>query len=1392
MTKRIVRSLAACTLLLTVWAPWGGGSSSAEAPPKVGLVNTDRLGGAERFLTHVSTDKPIYREGETLYVRGVVLDAARHTPIANGAANATIEIKGPKGDTVASGNAVAQDSVLAFQWRIPEGTAGGQYTVKVAFPWQGHAPAERGFEVREYRAPRLKSQIVFVRDGYGPGDAVQASLHTERAEGGIPGGAKVSISARVDGTEVHRSVTNIDAQGNCGASFDLPKTIARGDGTIVFAIEDGGVVETATKTIPILLQTLDLAFYPEGGELVAGLPTRVYVEARTPAQKPADLVGIVVDAAGSEVATVRTEHEGRGRFTFTPKRGETYKLKVSEPAGIATTFALPTVKEAGAAISTASDIIAAGHPARLLIGATSAGEVTVTISQREKVLATKKLAFKKSRFWQSGLRTGKIVEQRLDLPKDASGVLVATVWDAKGAPLAERLIFRAPTPALHVEVQTAKARYATGDLVELTVRARDAAGKPTAALVGLTVTDESVLEMLEKREQAPRLPVMVFLENEVRELADAHVYLDPQNRKAPLAVDLLLGTQGWRRFALTNLDEFLAKHGDAGRRAVAMRTPPPQPEPAQFERSMARDDEAPMAMEMDAPMAAAVPRAAPVPQAPGRAPSRPAQPVREARAAKAPAPPAVASAPAPMAGKMEAFPDGGGVAGKKRALARRERRPRPAHHMAWVRIYAHPHQPNRPAGERNDFAETIFWAAALPTDAKSGEAKVTFALSDTVTAFRIMADAFDARGAITSATGVVSGIQPFYAEPKLPLEVSSHDVIELPVALVNATSSALQDAKVRISSPAPLVIADAETRMSLGPDSRQRRLARIEVGAYVGETTVTLDADGGNYSDKVTRPLSVRPLGFPQEVARGGTLSTGGVDSFDVDLPQTVVSGSIVAEAAVFPSPLANMTQALERLIREPSGCFEQTSSTNYPLVMAQQYFVSHSGVDPALIERSRGLLQKGYNRLVGFECKGRGYEWFGEDPGHEALTAYGLLQFTDMTKLLQVDGQMLTRTRSWLLDRRDKQGGFTHERRALHTWLVDQDLHNGYITWAMLESGERGIEREAKSFVRAAEKSPNSYVTALGANVASLSGDTVTARSLMSQLASKQTSDGRVDGGSMSIVGSRGDALQIETTSLATLAWLRDPAFAANTERSVKWLSESCKGGRYGSTQSTVLALRAIVAYDRAHAKPKAPGSVQLLVDGNAVGEPVPIDTKAQGALALPSFAAALSPGRHRVELKMTGGAPLPFTMAVRYNAEQPESSADARVAVQTALKDTRVREGDVTEIAVTVRNLTDKVLPTPIAIIGVPGGLEVRHDQLKELKKAGRIAAYEVRGREVVLYWRELTAHAVVELPVSLVAAVPGRYTGPASRAYEYYADEFKRWAPGLRAEITALVGK
>jgi uncharacterized protein YfaS (alpha-2-macroglobulin family) len=567
-------------------------------------------------------------------------------------------------------------------------------------------------------------------------------------------------------------------------------------------------------------------------------------------------------------------------------------------------------------------------------------------------------------------------------------------------------------------------------------------------------------------------------------------------------------------------------------------------------------------------------------------------------------------------------------------------------------------------------------------------------------------------------------------------------------------------------------------------------LVQIEVGhEFTGPANITFEAKAGSYRDTVSRTLEVQPLGFPHESSTGGVLESNGSKLFEFTLPGDIIRGSLASSVAVYPTPLASMTDALQSLLRQPNGCFEQTSSTSYPMVMAQQYFLTHTGIDPAVIQKAKDLLEVSYKKLTGFESPTKGYEWFGADPGHEALTAYGLMQFTDMSQVRKVDKDMVDRTRAWLLSRRDGKGGFTVNAKALDTFgRAPADTTNAYIVWALIESGEKGLEREIASVKASAASTQDSYILALGANILHASGDQTGARQLMEKLAKKQETAGNVAGAVTSITRSGGDALAIETTALSVLAWMREPSYAANVEKGLKWIVESNKSGRFGSTQSTVLALRAIVAYDNAHARPKAPGRIILTVDGRTVGAPLAFTSSTQGALVMPEFASELGPGRHLVAIKMEDGSSMPFSVGVKYHSLLPDSAEQARVGIQVLLKDAQIQEGSVTEAIVSIANKSDQVIPTPVAIVGIPGGLEVRHDQLKELVKSGKIDAYEVLGREVVLYWRYLKAKDNFDLPLSLVAAVPGSYTGPASRAYLYYTDEYKTWAPGLKVSITA----
>ena len=1368
------------------------GIVAEEAPskPKKKPTVTQILGGENRYLTHVSTDKPMYKPGETAYIRSVVLRAGSHQPLDEKAqVSAQIQVAGPKGNIVTSGWVQSQNSVLGFSWKVPAGQPGGEYTAKVTYPGTGYAPAERKFDVRVYRAPRLKNQIVFVRDGYGPGDMVTAALQSERAEGGVPAGAKVTIQAFVDGKTIFTGPTTVDSDGRCSARFPLPKQIARGEGTLAFIIEDGGIVETASKTIPILLQTVDLQMYPEGGDLIAGLPARVYFEARTPAKKPADIAGVILNEQGETVGEFRSEHEGRGRFAFTPNPESKYSLKITEPSGIKTIFPLPEVKATGAIITATKSRYKAGEPVRLQIGMSSAGAVKVTLSQREVEVASTTM----------DIAGAKLIDVVLAPSANVDGVLIATLWDEQGKPLAERLVFRQPAKSVNVDVIFDEKSYTPGSAAKLTVRTTDADGKPVAAVVGLTVTDDSVLELIEKREQAPRLPVMVFLENDVRELADAHVYLDPHNPKAPLAVDLLLGTQGWRRFAFVETTKFLAAHGDTARRVLALKL--------QIQRDTSRflgqargrggnqNDKfgfAPPGIGVAAapPQGAAErddkPRAAQVPKDAAGPPEK--RPVVAAER------PAAAARPAKSAAKQElrqALVKGdlakkaklGAFAAKPLGNRRMKRL---AMAMVMVREYAHHVRANRQPNDRVDFTETLYWNAGIKTDAKTGEATVTFGMSDAVTSFRVLADAFGANGTIGGGTTVVDSIEPFYVEPKLPLEVTSGDVIELPLGIVNSTPDMLSQTTL-VAVAKGLSIGET-TPFDLPGEARVRRLMNIAIGNFSGETDFTLKATAGPYSDAVTRKLHVVPLGFPIEIARGGMLNADETRTHEINIPAQIVPGSIVTEVRVYPSPMAGMTEALKALIREPYGCFEQTSSSTYPLVMAQQYFQSHVGVDPALIERSNAMLEKGYKRLIGYECKQGGFEWFGADPGHEALTAYGLMEFSDMAEVREVDTEMIARTREWLLGQRDGKGGFKRERRALHTWLADPDVSNAYITWALLSAGETGLDVEVSALKDTAKASQNSYVLALAANVMMLAEETEAATQLRDRLVQLQNNEGVVEGATKSIVGSGGQALAIETTALTALAWLGDSEYIDFTDKAIRYLAESCKGGRYGSTQSTVLALKAIIANDKAMAHPKSPGRVQLIVDGRLFGTPVKFDRKTQGTIELPDMSRILTPGKHTIAVKMIDGSSMPHTVTIRLFSTRPDSSIDCKVALEVSLADEQIAEGEVTEAQVKVENKTQEAIPTPIAIIGIPGGLEVRHDQLKELVKSKQVAAYEVRGREVILYWRYMAAGEQREFPLSLVAAIPGIYSGPASRAYLYYTDEHKQWAEPLHVEISA----
>src|SRR5262249_22692993 len=195
---------------------------------------------------------------------------------------------------------------------------------------------------------------------------------------------------------------------------------------------------------------------------------------------------------------------------------------------------------------------------------------------------------------------------------------------------------------------------------------------------------------------------------------------------------------------------------------------------------------------------------------------------------------------------------------------------------------------------------------------------------------------------------------------------------------------------------------------------------------------------------------------------------------------------------------------------------------------------------NPEATKRAKDLLEKGYSRLVSFECPDtpikakQGFEWFGAaDQQHEALTAYGLLQFKDMARVHPVDPALIKRTQAFLLSRRDGQGGFVQNSRGHHSWSPSKAVVNAYILWALGESDPDYAEnldlRKEIAALKAEALNENSvggkdpYFVALATNVLLLRGEREAAHRLLDRLKEKHTKGGAVTGAVTSVCCSGG-----------------------------------------------------------------------------------------------------------------------------------------------------------------------------------------------------------------------------------------------------------------------------
>lgn len=492
-----------------------------------------------QLTTHLTLDKPWYRPGEAVRFRSLTLsrfslDVLREVDVEFG-------ILSPRGEPLAGAVScqTTQQGVASGEYAISEQLHGGKYTLFARSPSGAFERAARDFYVREYRTSELVTDLEFLSDSYAPGEEVAADFSAHWSDGRPAGNTSLEAVAIVDGQTLLNLHTVTRPDGTYRVRFTLPKTVGRGEGVLGLKIL-GESVGTTARAIPIQLDDFRVDFYPESGNLAADLPNRIYFHAHTVQGEPVHVRGRVVDGDGETLLSACTVHEGRGVFRLTPAAGQRYRFEFDSPSGTPAA-ALPAADSAqDVVINAGTAVFDAGKPAELEVLAKPSDvprALSVVATCRGVVVGQQTVAG----------------DQRVDLEMDdrAQGVIRLTVYDLNHDPpwpLAERLIYRRPLRFLDVRLADTSESYSPGQAVNLRLAVRDELGRPQPAMLGVSVVDRSLLRAADVK--TPRMTTHFWLTAEIadaEDLEDANFYLEPGDEAAE-ALDLLLGTQGWRRF----------------------------------------------------------------------------------------------------------------------------------------------------------------------------------------------------------------------------------------------------------------------------------------------------------------------------------------------------------------------------------------------------------------------------------------------------------------------------------------------------------------------------------------------------------------------------------------------------------------------------------------------------------------------------------------------------------------------------------------------------------------------------------------------------------------------------------------------------------------------------
>ena len=1447
------------------------GPASAELKKQLAKYGTsDRV--------YLQMDKSLYKPGETIWFQAYLTNVSNMMP--SGQSDMIhVQMINPQGNTMTELKLIADHGSASGDFSLDENAPGGIYKIKAYTNAQLNNPEELLFEkeiqVQRVILPHLKMKMDFVKKAYGPGDLVEAKLELNSLDNKPLANFDYTYEANIDGKAYKSGQGVSGADGKFVLSFNLPEQLNSPDGLLNVIFKYNGQPEAISRSIPITLNKISMKFFPEGGDMVAGIQSRIAFKAMNEFNKPADVDGYISDEKGTEIVRFSSLHMGMGAFTFNPLPNKKYTAHISRPTGITTEYVLPAPLKEG--YSMRVDKIGA-HKLRVHVSATEGGMVDITAMLRDKIYFSQ--AFK-----------AKAGENYADIPLDKfpMGVAIITLSDAKGVAQAERLAFVNKQKNMHIKLSTDKEKYAPREKVKLRIEATDANGKALQGRLSLAVVDDKLLSMADDR--TGTILSRMLLEPELKNtVEEPGFYFKDDEAKADEALDNLLMTDGWRRFAWIKRGQYATLNTYTDEQTIISGTIKAQtnkgaeklsgvlvklkterktykqytdangnysfhpgyvkfpitvsvsdtgytPQPASMivydyrtgydmtltkknqKQVVYRDVESDGKYKKGEKTKVRMYEAKKMNVAPQRIQNMPAADMQWQEnvetlngavqinaadqtlaftATKANAAVQIVNGIA-----LDDFKNTGAITDivyleeeangfvAKNNFARKDMALRKAPAYKWAQTTANYYRGREfpvveykraeLVEERTDFRSTIFWKGNIRLD-KEGKAELSFYNSDEETAFRATVEGISNSGLLGHAEKAFYTEMPFSLSAKIPQTASTGDQISLSIALKNNTSSIL-NGNLTYKLPASWKLVEQPGELRIAANSVANIILQVKVLNKPGKDNVQIAFHCATAADAIKQEVITAPKGFPSALSFSGNEEKA--FAFNITKP---LEGTLSATFKAYPSVLEQTMAGLESILNEPSGCFEQVSSSNYPNILVLQYLKENRINKPDIIARASRLLHDGYGKLVAYETTTKGYEWFGHAPANESLTAYGLLEFNDMKGVYSnVDNSMVQRTGKWLLSRKNGKGDFSMSSEAVDQFgRASQEITNAYIVYALAEAeyNKSDYTNELETAYSHAMKSGDPYEMGLVAN-ALLSIKDKRGTEIVSTLKNMQQQNGSWPGKQHSITHSTGTELDIEATSLVMMAIMKDKGLGevGALMKGTNYLLSKRQGvGGFGNTQTTVMALKALNRFAALNRVTRENGTIEIYVDGKVVGKQS-YTAGQNNDITITGMESALGEGAHKLEVKYPGVKnPLPYAINITWSTNQPESNNDCKLNLTTSLSEANVKLGQTVRLNATMKNSTNEGLASPMLIIGIPAGLSLQPWQLKELQEKNVFDYYEIWGNNLVCYYRQMKPGESKTVNLDLKADIMGSYEAPASRAYLYYNSGAKSWSkPG-----------